>query len=74
MHRFKQVKLHSLEAKPILITFDVSNVPEGILEKYEWVDIISPIHTVDELAYEASTISYELLTALGANIKKEYVT
>ena len=57
-----------------LITFDVSNVPEGILEKYEWVDIISPIHTLDELAYEASTISYELLTALGANIKKEYVT
>ena len=57
-----------------LITFDVSNVPEDILEKYEWVDIISPIHTVDELAYEASTISYELLTALGANIKKEYTT
>jgi alanine racemase len=48
-----------------LTTFDVSSLPEGAVRPGDMVEIIGPGHTVDELAREAGTIGYEILTALG---------
>ena len=37
------------------------------------VDLISDRHTVDQLAAEAGTIGYEILTGLGARFHRLYV-
>ncbi|MAI06620.1 MAG: alanine racemase [Alphaproteobacteria bacterium TMED87] len=57
-----------------LATFDVSNVPDLILQNCDWVDIISDKHEIDDLANEADTIAYELFTSLGSSVKKEYIS
>ncbi|MEE2705006.1 MAG: alanine racemase [Pseudomonadota bacterium] len=57
-----------------LATFDVSNVPEKILQKCDWIDIISDKQEIDDIAGQANTISYELLTSLGSRVKKEYIS
>jgi len=55
--------------------FDVSDVPEQTLANPDNTDIIvlDEQHTVDELAKEAGTIGYEVLTALGQRYRREYI-
>lgn len=48
-----------------LTTFDVGAVPAELVRPGAFIDILSPEHGVDELAAEAGTIGYEVLTALG---------
>lgn len=55
-----------------LITFDVSAVSEYAREG-EMIDLISKEHSIDDLAKEAETIGYELLTSLGARYHRVYV-
>ena len=57
-----------------LATFDVSNVPEKVLQKCDWIDIISDKQEIDDIAGQANSISYELLTSLGSRVKKEYIS
>lgn len=55
-----------------LITIDVTDVPETDTRPGAFVDLIGPLHTVDDLAREAGTIGYELLTGLGARYARRY--
>lgn len=56
-----------------LTIFDVSDVPPRELRPGALVDLIGPGHTIDELAAEAGTIGYEILTSLGARFARRYV-
>ena len=56
-----------------LTTFDVSSVPESALGPGGFIDIIGTRHTVDDLAREAGTVGYEVLTALGQRYHRRYL-
>jgi alanine racemase len=47
------------------ITLDVTDVPPEVLYPGAPVEVIGPHQTLDQLAADAGTISYELLTQLG---------
>ncbi len=55
-----------------LITLDVTDVPEEACRTGDWVDLLDERHTVDDLAEEAGTIGYEILTALGGRYHRVY--
>jgi len=57
-----------------LITIDMTNVPGNICYEGQDVELIGNNITVDELAYEAGTIGYEILTSLGSRFKKVYIS
>jgi alanine racemase len=53
--------------------FDVTGVPEDRLRPGSYVDLIGPHHGVDDLAEEAGTIGYEVLTRLGRRFRRVYI-
>jgi alanine racemase len=55
------------------ITLDVSNVPLELLAPGALVDLICATHTVDEVAQQAGTIGYEILTSLGPRYQRHYI-
>jgi alanine racemase len=55
-----------------LITIDVTAVPEAQCRPGMTVDLIGPRHTVDDLAVQAGTIGYEILTSLGRRYHRVY--
>jgi alanine racemase len=57
-----------------LITFDVSNVPESAAQPGAFIDVISHMVTVDDVAKAAGTIGYEILTSLGSRYHRRYLT
>ena len=56
-----------------LITVDVSVVPEAILSAATHIDLLDAAHTIDDLAADAGTIGYEVLTSLGHRYHRDYV-
>ncbi len=56
-----------------LTTFDVSNVPDSILETATVIDLIGTQYTLDDIARDAGTIGYEILTALGHRYHRRYL-
>jgi alanine racemase len=56
-----------------LITLDVTDVPERDTRPGTWVDLIGDAPTVDDIAREAGTIGYEILTLLGHRYARRYV-
>ena len=56
-----------------LLTFDVSALPPADAAPGTLVTLIGAEHPVDELAAEAGTIGYEILTALGTRFARRYV-
>ena len=56
-----------------LATFDVSKVPEAAARPGAHIDLICDRYTVDDLAEEAGTIGYEILTALGRRYERRYL-
>lgn len=54
-----------------LTTFDISAVPDA--KTGDSVELIGPSHTIDDLADEAGTIGYEVLTSLGSRYARRYV-
>jgi len=57
-----------------LMTLDISNIPEATIAEGDWIEFISPEHTVEDLAIESKTISYEILTSIAPKLPKEYIT
>ena len=57
-----------------LTTFDVSNVPESTLDTATVIDLIGTQYTLDDIARDAGTIGYEILTALGHRYHRHYLT
>ncbi|MBC8338504.1 MAG: alanine racemase [Rhodospirillales bacterium] len=55
-----------------LITLDVSDVPEHLCTVGTMIDLIGPNNPVDQLADEAGTIGYEILTSLGHRYHRVY--
>ncbi|MEE2661450.1 MAG: alanine racemase [Pseudomonadota bacterium] len=55
-----------------LTTFDVTKVPANQINPGDEIELISPQHTIDDLAAEAGTIGYEILTSLGARYQRRY--
>jgi alanine racemase len=49
-------------------------VPESALRPGALIDIIGTGHTVDDVAREAGTIGYEVLTALGQRYTRRYLS
>lgn len=56
-----------------LITVDVTNVPDQILEQAKWVELFGNNIAVDDAARACGTIGYELLTSLGGRHVREYL-
>lgn len=56
-----------------LLTADVTGVPEELLQVGGWADIIGPHRDVDQVAKEAGTIGYEVLTRLGSRYHRIYI-
>ena len=56
-----------------LITLDVSDIPAGATRPGCVVELIGADHSADDLAAEAGTIGYEILTALGHRYTRRYL-
>ncbi|MDA1089753.1 MAG: alanine racemase [Proteobacteria bacterium] len=56
-----------------LITFDVTGVPEYLCPVGAMIDLIGPNNPVDQVAADAGTIGYEILTSLGHRYHRAYV-
>jgi alanine racemase len=56
-----------------LLTFDVSNVPDSSLRPGAMIDLLAQDHGPDDLAREAGTIGYEILTSLGHRYARRYL-
>ena len=54
-----------------LITFDISDVPDAKVG--DRMELIGPSHTIDDLADQAGTIGYEILTSLGNRYARRYI-
>lgn len=55
-----------------LITLDVSQIPETIAVQGALVDVLGAERSVDDLARDAGTIGYEVLTRLGSRYTRVY--
>jgi alanine racemase len=54
------------------ITIDITALPEAAVSPGTLVDLLSPQHSVDEMAARAGTIGYEILTSLGSRYERCY--
>jgi len=55
-----------------LLTVDVTDVPDQHLAVGGWAEVIGPSRDVDQVAREAGTIGYEILTRLGSRYHRVY--
>ncbi len=56
-----------------LITVDVTDVPESLSARGQWVELIGPHASAQTLARHAGTIDYEVLTNLGPRALRRYI-
>jgi alanine racemase len=54
------------------ITVDVTGIPEGRVQPGMEVELLGVHQTVDDVAREAGTIGYEVLTRLGSRFHRVY--
>ena len=54
------------------IILDISALEPGSLKSGDLVDLMDEIHTVDDVAGQAGTIGYEMLTSLGRRFHRRY--
>ena len=55
-----------------LVVVDVTDIPEEIVKRGDWVEMFGPNIPVDQVAASAGTIDYELLTSLGLRAHRIY--
>jgi alanine racemase len=55
-----------------LITVDVGHLPQTSCQPGMTVDLIGPDQSVDDMARDAGTIGYEILTNLGTRFQRRY--
>lgn len=56
-----------------LITIDVTDVPEELVQRGTLVELLGPHVGVDDIAAQVGTIGYEVLTALGRRYHRRYI-
>ena len=54
------------------ITLDVTDVPDALLHPGALVELLGPHQDIDDVATDAGTISYEILTQLGHRYARRY--
>ena len=54
------------------MSVDVTDVAEAMLGEGDFVDLIGPAHTLADVANDAGTIPYEILTRLGQRFERVY--
>jgi alanine racemase len=54
------------------ITLDVTGFPDSRVAPGQEVDLLCAQQTVDDVAHEAGTIGYEVLTRLGSRFHRQY--
>lgn len=54
------------------ITVDISALPEDRLKLGSLVEVLGPHQTLEDVARDAGTISYEILTGLGSRYARQY--
>ncbi|MBY2918509.1 alanine racemase [Rhizobium leguminosarum] len=54
------------------ITIDITALPEGALSLGSLVEVLGPHQALEDLARDAGTISYEILTGLGNRYHRQY--
>ena len=55
------------------IILDISALPEGTLTQGSLVQMIGPDQTLEDIAEDAGTIAYEILTGLGRRYRRTYI-
>lgn len=55
-----------------LITLDVTDVPQELARRGAWVEILGSHVSIDDLAKQAGTIGYEILTSLSRRAQRVY--
>ncbi|HWK36253.1 MAG TPA: alanine racemase [Sphingomonas sp.] len=55
------------------LTVDISDVAPDRLNEGDFVELIGPHQTLDDVARDAGTIAYEILTSLGPRHQRAYV-
>ena len=55
------------------IILDISALPEGTLTQGSLVQMIGPEQTLEDIAEDAGTIAYEILTGLGRRYRRSYI-
>ena len=56
-----------------LITIDISEIPISEVARGDFVEIIGSHIKVDDLAEQAGTIGYEILTSLSSRYQRHYI-
>uniref|UniRef100_UPI0032B12BB3 alanine racemase n=2 Tax=Candidatus Puniceispirillum TaxID=767891 RepID=UPI0032B12BB3 len=54
------------------ITVDVTDMPRNIMQKAETVALLSDLYSIEDMADDASTIPYEILTGLSQRANRRY--
>ncbi|MDX8522812.1 alanine racemase [Mesorhizobium dulcispinae] len=54
------------------ITVDITALPEGTLSLGSFVEVLGPHQSLEDVARDAGTISYEILTSLGDRYARHY--
>ncbi|MEY9626693.1 alanine racemase [Sinorhizobium fredii] len=54
------------------ITIDISALPEGRIRLGSLVEVLGPNQTLEDIARDARTISYEILTGLGHRYQRQF--
>ncbi|MCS4243499.1 alanine racemase [Rhizobium sp. BIGb0125] len=55
------------------IIVDISALPEGTLQHGSLVEVIGPQQSLEDVADDAGTIAYEILTSLGRRYQRKYI-
>jgi alanine racemase len=56
-----------------LVSVDVTDVPEAFRQRGAWVELLGPNVSPHEMASQAGTIDYEVLTSLGGRATRRYI-
>ncbi|QQG36568.1 MAG: alanine racemase [Micavibrio aeruginosavorus] len=55
-----------------LVTVDLSHLKDSLPQPGDWLEVLGPHQSADQLAKSADTIGYEVLTNLGARYQRIY--
>ena len=55
------------------LTLDISTLPAAMLKPGDFVELLGPHQSIDDVAMAAGTIGYEILTSLGGRYQRRYL-
>lgn len=55
------------------IILDITALPDGALKPGDMIELIGPHQTLEDIAADAGTIAYEILTSLGVRYRRVYI-